>query len=84
MVSTNPRREYSALSPGEDYVEITEKSSEDIINAIEYLYRNQNEMLSIAQKGHEKILKFFDAKKVVAFKYNVIKGKKKSMNLVEV
>lgn len=74
LISTNIRKDYRALSPGIDYLEINEKSSDDIANAIEYLYENQDEMLSIAYSGHEKILKFFDVKKNVAFKYNLIKG----------
>lgn len=75
MISTNPRRDYYALNPNEDYLEIKEKSAEDMVKAIEYLYQNQDDMLSMARKGHEKILKFFDAKKNVSFKYNIIKGK---------
>jgi hypothetical protein len=31
-------------------------------------------------RGHEKILRFFDAKKNVALKYNVIKGGKKEVD----
>lgn len=73
LTSTNIRKDYFALNPREDYLEINKKSSDDILNAIEYLYENQDIMLSIADKGHKKILKFFDAKKNVAFKYNRIK-----------
>jgi glycosyltransferase involved in cell wall biosynthesis len=75
LISTNPRNDYFALLPGEDYIEIEEKSVDDIVSAIEYLYANQSEMLSMARKGYEKICKFFDYKKNVNFKYNVIKGK---------
>ena len=75
LISTNPRHDYFALSPDEDYLEVREKSVEDLLEALQYLYMNQDKMLSMARKGHEKILKFFDFKKNVAFKYNVIKGK---------
>ena len=74
MISTNPRHDNFALKLDEDYLEIEEKSAEAIAGAIEHLYQNQDEMLSIARKGHEKAQEFFDAKKNVAFKYNVIKG----------
>ena len=76
LVSTNPRHDYLALKPQEDYVEIAEKSSEEIISAVESLYRNQDRMLSIAKKGHQKMLDCFDTKKIVRFKYNIIKGEK--------
>lgn len=77
LISTNPRHENYALSAGVDYTEIKEKSSEDIVRAVEYFYRNQDEMQSMACRGNEKILRFFDAKKNVALKYNVIKGENK-------
>jgi len=75
LISTNIRKDYRALTPGIDYLEVNEKSSDDIVNALEYLYENQDEMLSIAYSGHEKILKFFDVKKNVAYKYNLIRGR---------
>jgi glycosyltransferase involved in cell wall biosynthesis len=74
LISTNHRNDHFALDPGKDYIEIKEKSSEDIVKAIENLYQNQDEMLSMANRGHEKILRFLDAEKNVAFKYGVIKG----------
>jgi len=77
LISTNPRKDYSVLKPGEDYLEIKEKSPDDIKKAIEYCYHNQDEMLLIADRGHKKILKFFDAQKNVRFKYNVIGGNTK-------
>jgi glycosyltransferase involved in cell wall biosynthesis len=76
MISTNPRQDHSALSPSEDYLKVREESAEDLAEAIERLYRDQDEMLSTAHKGRLKILEFFDAKKNVAFKYDVIRGKK--------
>jgi glycosyltransferase involved in cell wall biosynthesis len=75
LISTNPRHDYFALSPGEDYLEIEEKSVESIVHAVEYLFEHQSDMLSIARKGYEKILNFFDYKKNVNFKYNVITEK---------
>ena len=77
LVSTNPRHENCALSADVDYVEIREKSAEDLLIAVESLYRNQDEMLSMAIMGSTKIREFFDAKKNVRLKYNVIKGKNK-------
>jgi glycosyltransferase involved in cell wall biosynthesis len=74
LISTNHRHDHFALEPWKDYIEIREKSSEDIAKAIEYLYQNQDLMLSMARRGHEKTLKFLDAKKIVAFKYGIIKG----------
>jgi len=74
LISTNPRHDYIEFSPGGDYLDIKEKSPEDIMEKIEYLYKNQDKMLSMAYNGHRKILKFFDSKKVVAFKYKVITG----------
>jgi glycosyltransferase involved in cell wall biosynthesis len=76
LVSTNPRHDYFALKPEEDYLEISEKSSEEIIDAVEYLYYNQDKMLSIAKSGHLKMLRYFDTKKIVRFKYDIIKGEK--------
>jgi glycosyltransferase involved in cell wall biosynthesis len=75
LISTNHRQDHVVLTPGEDYLEIREKSSEDLANAIEYLYKNQDEMLSIAFRGHEKVLNYLDTKKSVAEKYAIIKGK---------
>jgi glycosyltransferase involved in cell wall biosynthesis len=75
LISTNPRHDYFALNPGEDYLELEEKSVESIVNAVEYLFENQSDMLSIARKGHKKILSYFDYKKNVNFKYNVITHK---------
>jgi glycosyltransferase involved in cell wall biosynthesis len=73
LVSTNSRNDHFALDPGKDYLEVREKSSEDIVEAVEYLYQNQGKMLSVAEMGHWKILRFLDAKKNVAFKYDIIK-----------
>ena len=56
-----------------DYAEIKEKSAEDIVKVLRRLYNNQDEMLTIATKGREKILKSFDAKKNVISKYKLIK-----------
>jgi glycosyltransferase involved in cell wall biosynthesis len=72
LISTNPRSDHFVLAPRDDYLEIKEKSSEDLANAIEYLYQNQEDMLRIARNGQAKIRRFCDVKKVVAFKYNVI------------
>jgi glycosyltransferase involved in cell wall biosynthesis len=74
MISTNPRHDHYALNPDEDYLEIREKSVEDLVRTIEYLYQNQDQMLSFASSGHKKILEFFDVEKNVALKYRVIKG----------
>jgi glycosyltransferase involved in cell wall biosynthesis len=80
LVSTNSRNDHFALDPGKDYIEIREKSPKDIIQAVEYLYQNQDKMLSTASKGHEKIMEFLDAKKNVAFKYNIIQNSHLSMH----
>lgn len=77
LISTNSRSDHSVFEPGRDYLEVREKSSEDLLKAIEYLYQNQEEMLSMAHKGRGKILGFFDAKKNVAFKHNVISSEKR-------
>ena len=74
LISTNPRKDYSALKPEEDYWEIKEKSANHIQKAIEYCYDNQDEMLLMAERGHKKILEYYDAEKNVRFKYDVIKG----------
>jgi len=76
LVSTNPRHDYFALKPEEDYVEIGEKSSEEIIDALEYLHYDQDKMLSIAKSGHLKMLRYCDTKKIVRFKYDIIRGEK--------
>jgi glycosyltransferase involved in cell wall biosynthesis len=81
LISTNPRPDYLALKPGEDYLEIGEKSSEEIVNSVQYLYDNQDKMLLIAKNGHQKMLECFDTKKIVRFKYNIIKGKTNNLNL---
>jgi hypothetical protein len=78
LISTNPRHDYFALSPDEDYIEVAQESYEDILEATEYLYNNQYDILSIAYKGYHKILRFFDATKNVAYKYKVIKGRSES------
>jgi glycosyltransferase involved in cell wall biosynthesis len=75
LISTNIRKDHRALTPGEDYLEINEKSPEDIVTAIEYLYGNQDKMLSMANSGYRKVLKFFDVKKNVAFKHSLIEGR---------
>jgi len=75
LISTNPRKDYSALKPEEDYLEIKEKSSDSLKKKIEYCYDNQDEMVLMAERGQKKVLEFFDVEKNVHFKYNVITGK---------
>lgn len=78
LISTNSRKDHFILSEGTDYVEIKQKSPEDLAIAIEWLRLNQDKMLEIAKNGQEKILKYCDIEKVVEFKYGVIQGKNTS------
>ena len=75
LISTNSRHDHTVFVPAEDYLEIREKSPEDIIKALEYLYCNKDEILAMAQKGSGKIKKNLDYRKIVAFKYNIITNK---------
>jgi glycosyltransferase involved in cell wall biosynthesis len=77
LISTNHRHDYHVLSPGRDYIEIKEKSSTDLAKAVEYLYKNQDKMLTIASRGRERVAESLDVRKIVAFKYDTIKRNSK-------
>jgi glycosyltransferase involved in cell wall biosynthesis len=80
LISTNSRHDHFVLSPDEDYLEIREQSSKDLVQAIEFLHGNQDRMLEIAKNGQAKIRKYCDVKKVAAFKYAVINRKGSCIN----